>query len=396
MKVSNANSSSKLVPPKDDLDRLKRQKSNLIDAELVEIDNLKNYYSDKKTKGRQDHEKDLEELKGLQQKELLSTIEQHQQLLTNKLDEYKAEQQNIEKARTEYISQQKALIAQMKDEHAATVDQKHREAFKSAEDITEHADAILAKARLDNARAMAQGQKHFSDELDKQAQMQDKQIQGRDTAFKLSYNNTDMENSKMLNQQKQSFKKSLNDLEVVSSNKIQNQSNLYQAQLNNEKAQYEALLEQQRETFAERFKSIKDAHDQVLNSTQDKLTKDYLDATKGLLTDKKSIEEKSKDPFYRPVILNESVKDVGRFYDVELALPSHEREYVKMNANGRQIKLSLSRQYSEEVDLSEGTKGTSKKSETISKEFQVPEIVEPKSIVQRYENGKVIFRINKA
>jgi len=57
--------------------------------------------------------------------------------------------------------------------------------------------------------------------------------------------------------------------------------------------------------------------------------------------------------------------------------------------------MTLTRKYTDSLDAEDGSNNKSTKTELYSKEFSTKEILNPKSITQKYENGVLTFKILK-
>lgn len=105
----------------------------------------------------------------------------------------------------------------------------------------------------------------------------------------------------------------------------------------------------------------------------------------------------SQDSFYNMLTLEPKIKDTEKHYIISLKIPEFEQQDVQISTHKRKIHLNLSRRYNEKVkDTQNSSTYKTKRSEILTKDFEVPSIVENQEIQRKYENGILSFLIKKA
>ena len=112
--------------------------------------------------------------------------------------------------------------------------------------------------------------------------------------------------------------------------------------------------------------------------------------------DKKILNNKSDDPFYRIDKLNPKLIENDKTVTVQVPVADYEKENVHLSTRGRTIKITLSRKYSDSLNAQDGSLNKSTRSELFSKELPTIDLLSPKNITQFYEDGLLTFKINKA
>jgi HSP20 family molecular chaperone IbpA len=156
------------------------------------------------------------------------------------------------------------------------------------------------------------------------------------------------------------------------------------------------LIKQKQEDFKIRYAKLANEHNEILNNLTDKLKKSSETAIAKNVKEKNSILTLQQDPFYHLETLKPRLEEDNENYYVNLDVPAHEKENVHLVAHGRELRLTLNRKYTNAIEEeADGTKDRTTKSELLSKEMSTTEILNPKKITEKYENGILSFKIAK-
>ena len=68
---------------------------------------------------------------------------------------------------------------------------------------------------------------------------------------------------------------------------------------------------------------------------------------------------------------------------------------MQLSADDRKVRISRARNYTEKIFDDGGNRSETKRHETLTKEFSVPEIVDATKIERNYEDGYIVFVIKK-
>lgn len=155
------------------------------------------------------------------------------------------------------------------------------------------------------------------------------------------------------------------------------------------------LIAQKQADFKVRYEAIVKEHDAILSELKTHLDTDIKKMIESTSTQKRMIASKNDDQFYRVETLNPVVNETEKEYIVSLKVPEHEKENVHLSVHGRDVKMTLTRKYSEMLEAEDGSSNKSTRTELFSKEFSSKDILNPKVISQKYENGELLFKIQK-
>jgi HSP20 family molecular chaperone IbpA len=76
-------------------------------------------------------------------------------------------------------------------------------------------------------------------------------------------------------------------------------------------------------------------------------------------------------------------------------VPAHEKENVHLVTNGRKIKITLNKRFEDLVEDKDGTVNRSSKTQLYSKEVMVKDLINPKNMQVKYEDGEITYKIAK-
>ncbi|MBI2520454.1 MAG: hypothetical protein HYV97_08545 [Bdellovibrio sp.] len=379
-----------------ELDSLKQQKSKLMENENAEMESIKSYYKDQKEKARLGYVEELGSMQDAQTQELLTKIDQYQERLNQKLDAYRKEEADLEKSRLAMMDANKQEIQNIRSEFLENRDFQFQNALAENVKLRQSNDEVLRKSRRDVSNVVADRQRETASILDRQALEHDARIRRSANLFKQTTATHEKEKETMLENMKQQTAKDIQFDSTRAQNLINGHRKINESQMVLEQEKFKTLLNQQREIFLNRYNALKAANDRVINHASSKLAGGLDDLQAKLIHEKELIEVKGKDPFYHPTFLQPKIEDAGKYYLVHLEMPEHEKEFVMFNANQRTLKLSFTRKMAQNFQMEDGSLNKSNRSELVTKEISVPEIVDAKTVKQKYENGVLTFRVLKA
>jgi HSP20 family molecular chaperone IbpA len=155
------------------------------------------------------------------------------------------------------------------------------------------------------------------------------------------------------------------------------------------------ILNQKQIDFKIRYENMVKEHNDILGTLKAHLDTDVKKMIEQNASQKKVMVNKSEDSFYKVDTLKPLIEENKKEFMVSLAVPEHEKENVHLSVLGRSVKMTLSRRFSEIFKDQEGTTNRSTKNELFSKEFPSTDILNPKLVDQKYENGILTYRIQK-
>jgi len=107
--------------------------------------------------------------------------------------------------------------------------------------------------------------------------------------------------------------------------------------------------------------------------------------------------EKKNDDFYKfgklDIDISENFENDG--YVISIPIGEHEADKVKLAGEGREIRVTMEREYSDKLSQ-DGESDKMSKIETFTAKRSVGDLVDAKTVTKSYEDGNLIFKIFKA
>ncbi|MBC7538304.1 MAG: Hsp20 family protein [Bacteriovorax sp.] len=155
------------------------------------------------------------------------------------------------------------------------------------------------------------------------------------------------------------------------------------------------ILSQKQSDFKVRYENLVKEHETLLTELKTHFAADVKKMVEQNAGQKRIIANRSDDQFYRVETLKPTIVENVKEYVVSIAVPEHEKENVHLSVHGRGVKMTLTRKYTESMDDKDGSTNRSTRNELYSKEFPSKDILNPKQVVQKYEDGVLTYKIQK-
>ena len=152
---------------------------------------------------------------------------------------------------------------------------------------------------------------------------------------------------------------------------------------------------QKEKDFKNRYSSIVDEHNAILDKLKIQFEADAKKIFTTTAEQKRVFENKTQDQFYRIEKLNPNIFENEKEVVISIPVADYEKDNLQVSAHDRTINMTLSRKFDQNVVSEDGSKNRSNRSEIINKEFSTKELLDHKSIVQKYEDGFMKFKITK-
>ncbi len=288
-------------------------------------------------------------------------------------------------------------IEGIKARQADTVYNERKKNEERLTDLTYEASAYEKKFNEDKANSIYQMQSDGTSELSQIANAKKDKFAALENKFSQDF---------------QSLKRT-NEMDVVqerakNSMALQKEDAKYRARAKNFKAIHDAEMERiadknkadlkmAGERYAKKANQMSSQQAQVLSQLDHSLKTGINDLKNHYSTIKENFLKKSEDIFYRPAIMDIDVKDRGKFYALKLFVPPHEKDSVQISGNVRNVRISMSRNFREEVLDDDKSVNRSNRHETFVKEINVDDIINDNLITKNYdpETQLLTFHIPK-
>ncbi|EQC46336.1 Hsp20/alpha crystallin family protein [Bacteriovorax sp. Seq25_V] len=154
------------------------------------------------------------------------------------------------------------------------------------------------------------------------------------------------------------------------------------------------VLKQKRLSFEQKYRTLEQDHTEILNRLKTKFDTDIKKLVGSYAQAKDLVANKAQDDFYHITKLEPTIVDQGKHYLVTLPVPEFEKEQVNLTAQERNLNIVLTRKFQEETQAGD-EKFDTRRTEVLSKNFKVAEIMDPRTVKSNYQDGILSFQIAK-
>jgi HSP20 family molecular chaperone IbpA len=396
VKVPNSEQANLFKENEDLYKRMNKSIERKIAGKEQEIKNLDTLY-----------DKKIEEAKGEGEKDFMQSLDRNQQRIigesSNFEEKIKGYQEQLTKTRETVEREENSLKGGHKDKLnaiKADLESNFQDQYASLQNDREEIQSSGQEAvkeiatKSKSEKLLLEGNAQF--EMNAMASEFNQKAADSEKNFRTTLDRDVRLHNAEVSQQKDELKK----LMVMDAEKNKRLSNekvrVNKDQLEfQDKHQQEMLLQREKD-FKVRYEKIVQEHNTILKDLSDKLESDVKSMVAKTSSDKKIIEEKSSDPFYTVNQLQPKMVEELNEVIVSLPVANYEKENIHLSTQGRSIKITLSRKYSDNLNGEDGSINRSTRSELFSKELTTKDLLSSKNITQNYSDGILSFKIKKA
>lgn len=396
MKIPNSEMATRLKDNEDLLKRMNQGLERKIKSKENEIKQIDTLYDKKLEIAREEGEKDY--LSGLERNQ--KRINDESNLFEEKIqgynDQLKKARETVAKEEETLKGTHKQKLTELKTQLEDNFQDQYRDTVNSQADIQASTqDTIKEIASKSKLEKMAT-ENNAQYEINALAADFNQKAANNEREFRGQLDNDLRMHKTEVNRQKDELKKIM-EMDAEKNKRLSAEKNrVNQDQLTFQDKHQQEMLRQREADFKIRYEKMVKEHDEILKTLSDRFSTDVKKMVEKTSSDKKTIDDKTNDPFYRVEKLNPSMKEDLKEVTVSLPVAEYEKENVHLSTQGRNIKITLSRKYSDSTSTAEGGIDRSTRSELFSKEFNSTDLLSAKDIVQSYENGVLTFKIKKA
>jgi HSP20 family molecular chaperone IbpA len=375
-----------------DLDKKLRSKK---ESKEKEIENLKEMYN-----------KNIENIKINGEERYNQHVQLNEDRLSNatknyeeKLNQYK---ENLEESKKNLKAEELAI----RDDHAKKmVDLKIQnqsslqDQYIKGKDTQDYMQSEFKKNTSQLASDFHQEKNKIENESRENLNQVLTELKSKSTTEERNYRenlDNDLRNHKQeLTQNKDEFNKETNSLAEQHKRLLSEKQNAQNSEIQFLDQHHKNTVLQREKDFKNRYASVVDEHNAILEKLKAQFEEDAKKIFSSSAEQKRIFESKVQDQFYRIETLQPSVFENEKEVIISVPVAEYEKDNLQLTTHDRTINLSLSRKFDQSVTAEDGTKNRSNRSEIINKEFTTKELLDHKSVVQKYENGLLKFKITK-
>lgn len=361
-----------------------------------ELDNIQTIYNKKADQERLVGEEKLLDIHDRNQAEMIEATKQREEKLANLKEEYQKTQQTLQKQEDTLKKQHVRRVENVQDAHMIKTRDLFDEAQEQVKEINLRNNNKIQDVYSKTNRELGKIRHKSQIAIDKAAYENDLRVtqaqNGQADAMKKSQERFEIANRR----QEMEHKNALDNQILKNQTEFKVRERIHKDRTEATEKHYDELMKGEKLAFESKYKTMIKEHQEVLDRLKTAFDQRMKDMIKGFSDLKTSKAEKYQDEFYTLDKLSPRVREDQKFYYIEIDTPPHEKENYHITAHGRNIKLMFNRRSEERLDEPNGGVQTSKKSETLRKEFKVAEIVDDRKLKVNYEDGVLSYRLPKA
>jgi HSP20 family molecular chaperone IbpA len=376
-----------------------RTQKNLIDDRERKLRTMDHYYDQKELAMKDIRGKQLDDINQRNLDDVAKRLKEidadqnrfqgRRQQIDKEMEQLEVERQKLMKANEDKTielrriqSEKESGIFDRASEDIRNIQEKSNDRI-TRENVRAEMEVSRQKAKIDN-KLSAQGKTNEDYIYQKENEYsKERERVGRDQMQIIKKNEDDLK--KALEQQKSTF---LRNSETYRSQ--------FQSNLKTQQEQEKLMTEQNKQTFQKEVEKKSVEYNQVLGRMEQQLKTDMKNLIASHVKKRDNIQEKINDPFYQIREIDPSIDESEAGVIVSVRIPEHEKESVMMSVDKRNLRMTMARRFNDQLVSEDGSVIRSGRSETLSKEWKVKDILNPKTIQQKYENGVLSFIIKKA
>lgn len=318
----------------------------------------------------------------------------------NKIEAYRARladtQQLVQREEHNLKTTEAQKLEGIKKNLAANFEDKYQSALSEQQAIEFNTQTAIGEIAANAKNEKDKIERHAQFEISTLASGFDQKIKNNESTFRARLENEQKKQKMLAEREQQELKDNLLE-ETTRMKRMGDEKNRIQHdQLLFSDKHHQNIIKQKTDDFRFRYEKIVKEHDTIIKELESQLALDMKKMVEKSATDKALYAKRLDDRFYQVEKLNPVVTELPEAVEVSIELPEHEKENFHLSAQGRNIKMTLSRKYANSITAPDGSVDKSTRSELFSKEVGVKDILNSNKITQRYDQGVLTYRILKA
>lgn len=380
-------------------DRLKRQNETLakkINARQEEIKTIEELYDKKADMAILEGEDQYARALDRNSQRIVGISKDFEDKIKAYKDRLKDTQVMVEKEEATLRSSEDEKIKGLKRNFAENYEEKFQSALEDQRNIQ-----FNTKSSVDNIAAQAMNEQRAMEarttvEMNALTEHFNQKVGNADTDYRRKLENDLRKHQMDLSRQKEDLNRQMLEdtgrLKRVGTEKTR----IQQDQLSLMDKHQQNMVKQRTDDFRARYEKMVNEHESIIKELESKLAADMKKMVEKSANDKTLFINKLDDRFYQVEKLNPIVTETPDSVEVALEIPPHEKENFHLSAQGRNIKMTLSRKFTDTLTTPDGSLNKSTRSELFSKEVLTKDILNSNKITQKYDQGVLTYKIAKA
>ncbi|WP_412470668.1 hypothetical protein [Halobacteriovorax sp. RT-2-4] len=376
--------------------KLKNERERLIKDKKQEIESIRKNYNQMASDQRIIGEEKLDSVRDQNQVAIIESLNHKEARLNEIKNSLKKTGQQFAKQEKHTKLQTDANIAAIRDNYQQQLEYVHQRGRDDLEDTSNTVNELAQKVKYDNEEFIIDETAKAKNLANEISVRNDGFIQRINKQFDQRVDKLSKENSTTVKDLEREQRKEMSKLKSDHHFKLTQTDVFQQNELKSQKAFHEDTVKSRKDAFEKKYADLQKEHQGLMGRLKTKIDEE-LNALKSYYTKaKETIQEKGQDSFYNITKLEPNIKSDQNFYYFSIEVPKHEEETIHINAQERGITVTQNRKFDQRVEEN-GNTFKSKRSESLVRQFDVPEILDGTKVSRNYdlETSTLTYRIAK-
>ncbi len=376
--------------------KLKNERDRVIQQKKVEIEKIKENYNQQSKDQRIIGAEKLDAIRDQNQMAILETLDHKEARLTDIKKSLEETQKQFSKQENFSKNQFDNNISAIRDNYQQQLEYVHEKAREELADTTDIVNELAQKIKYDNEDLIIEETAKAKTIANEMAVRNDGFISNVDKQFKRQVASLEKENKVQVKGLEKDQRQEMSRLKSEHFQKLSQNNTFNQNELKAQKAFHEDTVKGRKDAFESKYATLQKEHQSLMGRLKAKIDEE-LNSLKTYYTKaRETISNKAEDQFYNITKIEPQIKQDEKFYYFSIEVPKHEEPTVHINAQERNITVTQNRRFDQRVEEN-GDVFKSKRSESLIKEFKVPDILDGAKVTRNYdeENATLTYRIAK-
>lgn len=375
--------------------RLQQKRKNLLLVREKEIKEMGKLYKAKVADSKLVNAKRLLDLRDTNE----ATLANETKNLEQKLKKY---QDAVDDMKNVLDNEKKNIVEKHKDDlntimqnNADMMNHKVEETYAKNRELDHKIGSEVVNAQLQAQRRIDQSKIDTSNQVNEALRRNELKLKSTQVDKTIAQRRAELERRKAnrLVSERKAHLRHLNKLNILKEQSIKDK---HKNELDRIDQQNSSVLSSRQKMFEKKYDIQTKNHQEVMDRIQKVFKQEIEDISKKHAEYKKNVSDKSTTDFYRVNKLDPTVINQEKDCLVSVKVPEYEKDNINLTADGRKVKITLSRRYEDSIKKEDGSRDQTKRSEILTKSFQAPNLLKANKMTRKYENGVLTFKIPHA
>lgn len=391
-----------------------RKKKELTKSNEDQLEDLKDYYADKKNNLREENEAAISHIRKRQSEQVDNAVVERQRLN----DTYNARTATMQKS----FDKQFNDTREKRQQQLADTQESSRQKIEQARD---HAQEEVQEIRDKSAKDVTGAKQRYNKEMADVNQFSDKRLshqrEQNEAALAtevergtLAQEKVRARNEKELTETKQKgdqhvkTEQELQEKKVARVNKDgadrydkaqkqwaskeENLNKSYTTRLTDNKQAYEKQLDTQTDHFQSTYQHNEEANRESLNVQNERYTREVAETKRNFMKATEKYANKEADPFYKVQNRGTTLEDNGDVYVLRTFVPEHEKDSVKVSIQKDKATVSGTRSFKDKLEDGNKTVSTSSY-QTFREDLPFDKPIISEGMTRQREGDWIVYKI---